>query len=59
MLLSQAALGGLERVLNKALEYDPASRYRLSELAGQVLAINMSAPDITFYPMPETDSIGL
>lgn len=59
MLLSQAALGGLERVLNKALEYDPASRYRLSELAGQVLAINMSTPELTFYLMPETDGIAL
>lgn len=59
MLLSQAALGSIERLINKALEYDPASRYRLSEMAGQVLAINVTSPEFTFYAMPEQDGIAL
>lgn len=50
--LQTAALAGLEFVVNKALELDPATLKRLSELDGKVLLIHCQSPDIKVYCLP-------
>lgn len=56
---STAALAGLEKAINTALRYDPGTRIALSQLANQVLAVNVTAPAFTFYITPESDGVWL
>jgi len=57
--LTTAALAALELSINKALDYDPGSRRALAKLQGQVLAIDISAPKLSFYIRFQTDTIQL
>ncbi|MFK7731076.1 MAG: SCP2 domain-containing protein [Pseudomonadales bacterium] len=50
--LQTAALAGLEFVVNKALELDPATLKRLAELDGKVLLVHCHSPDIKVYCLP-------
>ena len=54
-----AALAALEKTINTALRYDPGTRIALAQLADQVLAINVTAPDFTFYITPDAQGIRL
>lgn len=58
-MLLNAALAGAEKLINAALVYDPGSRLRLAKLAGQILAIRVSAPALNFYVMPDEDGLCL
>lgn len=51
--LQTAALAGLEFVVNKALELDPATLKRLAELDGKVLLIHCQSPDIKVFCLPD------
>lgn len=55
--LQTAALAGLEFVVNKALELDPATLNRLAELDGKVLLIHCQTPDIKVYCVPGADGV--
>ena len=51
-----SALMTVESVINKALEFDPATQNAMGELAGKVLAIECTLPPLTFYAVySETD----
>ena len=59
MKVSATVLQGLclaiEKILNRALEYDPATRQKLRSLAGSVMCIQASHPDweVFFVPLEE------
>ena len=57
--LSTAALAGLEKLINTALRYDPGTKIALSQLADQVLAIQVTAPAFTVYLTPDEDGLRL
>lgn len=57
--LSTAALAAAEQLVNKALAYDPGSRIALATLEPQVLAVALSAPELTIYIAPTADGIRL
>lgn len=58
-LLSVAVLGGLESAINAALALDPATRERLSELEGRVIAIELKGTGHTLYLLPANDGLRL
>ena len=45
--LQSTALTGAEIIINRALQYDPATRQRLSELAGRSMCIEITSPAVT------------
>ncbi len=57
--LTTAALAGAEATINRALRYDPATRQRLAQLEGQVLALHLSTPSVCVYLAPEADRLRL
>ena len=57
--LHTALLGAGERFINRALEYDPATRDKLTALAGHVFLIQCTEPSISVYLIPEPDTIRL
>ena len=50
--LQVAAAASLEAIINKALQYDPGSRYALARLQGKVLALEFTQPNLTVFLMP-------
>lgn len=54
-----AALAGVEQLINKTLAYDPGTRIGLQKIAGQVVAVHMTAPDVRFFVMPDSDGLCL
>lgn len=58
-MLSTAALASAEKIINAALAYDPASRIALEQLTPQVLAIQITSPDIKVYLLPTLDGVNL
>lgn len=54
-----AALASAEKMLNGALRYDPATRLGLARLEGKILALHITAPDITLFVMPMDDELRL
>lgn len=57
--LTTAALAAAEQLINKALAYDPGSRIALAQLAPQVLAVALSAPEMTVYLAPTNEGVRL
>ena len=57
--LTAGALAGAERAINKALEYDPASRAALAGLSEHVLAVTLEPVELTVYLMPGADAVAL
>jgi len=57
--LSTAALATAEQLINRALAYDPGSRIALAQLEPQVLAVALSAPELTIYIAPAEEGIRL
>lgn len=57
--LTTAALAGAEKLIAKALEYDPASRFALAALAPQVLAVKLTAPQCTIFVAPCNEGVRL
>jgi ubiquinone biosynthesis accessory factor UbiJ len=58
-MLSTAALAAAEQIINKALAYDPGTRLALARLEPQVLAVALSAPELTLYVAPTKEGIRL
>jgi len=57
--LIAGALAGAEQAINKALEYDPASRAALAGLSEHVLAVTVEPTDLTVYLALGGDSVEL
>lgn len=58
-MLSTAALASAEKIMNAVLGYDPSSRVALAQLEPQVLAINITAPELKIFVAPRADGIKL
>ena len=58
-MLSTAALASAEKIIQRALEYDPSSRIALSQLAPHVLAIQVTAPEFKVFVVPDEKGIRL
>ena len=56
-MINMAALAGIEKIINAALAYDPATRIALSSLTPKVLAIHITSPMITLYIIPQDDCL--
>ena len=59
MMLLTAALAGAEKLINKALEYDPGTRIGLQRLQGQVLAVHITTPSVQFFVTPDEEGLRL
>lgn len=57
--LHSAGLAALERVVNRALALDPATRRRLSGLADHVFLLHCTRPAIGIYLIPGEDEVRL
>lgn len=57
--LSTALLASVEKIINAALAYDPATRIALAKLEPQVLAVVLTAPAIAIFIAPRADGIHL
>lgn len=57
--LHTAGLAGLEAAINKALQLDPASLLKLSQLNGHVFQLQLTAPELDFYLIPGDQEIRL
>jgi len=57
--ISTAATAGLEATINKALQYDPATRLKLQALTGKSLAVEISELNLLLCVHFETDIVRL
>ena len=57
--LTIAALASVEKMLNAALRYDPATRIGLAQLEGKILAVQITAPALNVFIMPMDDELRL
>lgn len=59
-MLTTAALASAEKIINTALQYDPATRIGLARLSGKILAVHVTAPiALNLFVMPLDDEIQL
>lgn len=58
-LLHQAGLSALETAINKALEFDTASRTRLAALSGKALLVEFTLPPLTAAVIPSDNGMRL
>jgi len=58
-MLATAAIASVEKMINIALQYDPATRIGLARSSGKILAISMTAPTLTLFVMPMVDEVRL
>lgn len=56
---SLAALASAEKMINTALQYDPATRLGFARLEGKILAVQITAPAINLFVMPMDDELRL
>ncbi|WP_027328377.1 ubiquinone biosynthesis accessory factor UbiJ [Marinimicrobium agarilyticum] len=56
---TMAALSAAEAAIQRALQYDPASRLALAKLDGQVLALQFTQPEWTLYVHPCAEGLRL
>lgn len=59
LALHSSALMAVESAINSALEFDPATRNAIGELAGKVLAVECTLPPLTFYIIHSEQGINL
>jgi len=55
--LQVALCTALESIINKALQYDPGSRYALAKLQGKVLAVELNSPTLTLFLLPDAEGV--
>ena len=53
-LMHSTALSGVEKMINSALAYDPATQRELAALAGKILVINSTVPPLKIAIEPAT-----
>ncbi|MFO1389555.1 SCP2 domain-containing protein [Cellvibrio sp.] len=58
-MLSTAAIAGVEKIINAALAYDPASRIALEQLTPQVLLVDVTSPAFKLFVVPTAEGINL
>lgn len=58
-MFTTAAFASAEKIINTALNYDPATRIALGKFAPQVLLIKLTAPELNIYAAPFADGIRL
>ena len=58
-LITGAAVAACEKMINKALDYDPATRLALSKCQGKILAIKISVPPCKCFVFFQEDSLRL
>lgn len=58
-LITGAALAVCEKIINKALDYDPATRLGLAKCEGKILAVKISAPPCKCFVFFQEDSLRL
>lgn len=58
-MLLTAALAGAEKLINKALVYDPGTRIGLQKLQGQILAVHITTPNVQFFVTPDDEGLRL
>ena len=58
-LITGAAVAACEKIINKALDYDPATRLALSKCQGKILAIKVSVPPCKCFVFFQEDSLRL
>ncbi len=47
----------IEAAINRALDYDPASRQAIAELDGQIICIESTLPSLRFFVLPDPDGL--
>lgn len=57
--ISTAILASVEKIINAALAYDPATRIALAKLEPQILAVALTAPALSIFIAPRADGIHL
>ncbi len=57
--LHTTALSGAESLINRALEYDPATRIHLQQLDGKVMAVEITAPPLSMFIACRGEKISL
>jgi len=55
--ISTAVISSAEKIINVALNYDPATRIALAKLEPQVLAVRLTTPNLAIYIAPRADGI--
>lgn len=58
-MLTTAALAAAEKMINGALQYDPATRLGLARLDGKILAVNITLPAFNFFVLPMDNEVRL
>ena len=58
-LITGAAIAACEKIINKALDYDPATRLALAKLEGKILAVKISVPPCKCFVFFQQDSLRL
>ncbi len=58
-MISVAVLAGLESALNSALALDPATRDKLAQLEGRVIAVEVTGVGLTLVLRPTKDGVRL
>lgn len=58
-MFTTAALASAETIINAALDYDPATRIALAQLAPQVLAIKIDTPEFNIFIAPDNNGVRL
>lgn len=58
-MLATAAIASAEKMINAALQYDPATRIGLARLSGKILAVNITAPNLPLFVMAMDDEVRL
>lgn len=57
--LQTGALAAAEALINKALQHDPATRQTLAQLAGKVVQLQLTQPQLDIYLCPRGDRLDL
>lgn len=58
-MLATAAIASAEKMINAALQYDPATRIGLARLSGKILAVNITTPNLPLFVMAMDDEVRL
>ena len=58
-IFTTAALASAEKIIQRALDYDPATRMALAALAPQVLATKITEPQLSIYIVPCEEGVRL
>jgi len=55
--VTTAAFAALEKVINTALKFDPGTEQAIAQLQGNILALDITVPELTCYVLPQADGL--